>query len=136
MFDPENLEVTLPSHGQIVTIQNIKGDVLVGILVENSIAIPLSATDETDYNLKVITQANLVSIGNTKESFPEAACHMMGLPFNGQTGGIYSDGNAIGQINAVHIHSNGVFNVQEDFLKRTKAAFHTKGLTVSVLESL
>lgn len=137
LFDPKDLEILIPSHAKTVKIENSKGQTLLGVLVDKSIAIPLSASDETDYDLKVMVSTNLTVLGlSPRQKAVEAACNLMGLPFNGNTDGFYSDGNVIGFINTVHIHPENLFASQEDFLSQLTTVFEARGLKITVDESL
>lgn len=52
LLDVRNKEVTFSEHAKVVRIQNADGKSLVGVLLDKSIAIPLSANAESHANLK------------------------------------------------------------------------------------
>ncbi|QQG41248.1 MAG: hypothetical protein HYV90_03685 [Candidatus Woesebacteria bacterium] len=135
IFDPKNLEISISSHAKTVKIENSKGLSLLGVLVDKSIAIPLSAPNETDDALKAMVKTNLMSNDFDPDScIAKAACNLMELPFNGNTGGFYSDGSFISFINVVHIHPENLFASQEEFFAQLKTVFEDKGLKITLNE--
>lgn len=136
LFNPVDNEVTISSHAKIVKIDS-QGRVLTGILVGKSIAIPLSAIKDTDESVRSIVEANLAELNLPLfQSAPETACRLLGTPLNSHTGGFYSDSSAFGSINSVHIHAEKEFNSQEEFLENFTEIFESKGLKITVSESL
>ncbi|MGA3292023.1 MAG: hypothetical protein ABSC49_02635 [Candidatus Microgenomates bacterium] len=115
LLDKKNKEVTFSTHAKLVKIENEEGKSLLGILVDKSIAIPLSVNSESEDSLKTLVQTNLLELElNHGENVSQKACHLIGLPFNGLTDGFFSDGSAIGNetIVAVHIYPEGHFATQ------------------------
>lgn len=131
MLSRDNKEITFSTHAQVVSMKNQEGQTLLGILLDKSLAIPLSFNSETVNEVKTLAQTNLLELSSIEaESVPQAACKLLNLPFNGNTEGFFSDGSAIGNetINTIHIYPNQHLESQEDFLTRINAMFESKGI--------
>lgn len=131
LLDIENKEVTFSTHAQVVSMENEQGKVLLGILLDKSLAIPLSFNSQTGDEVKTLVQTNLLELSSIQaESIPQAACRLLNLPFNGKTHGFYSDGSSMGNetINTIHIYPEGTLDSQDDFLTRLNAIFELRGI--------
>lgn len=131
----ESLEGSESYFGKQIVIENKGGKKLLGVLVEKSIAISLSATAETEHYLKTMVQTNLMELEiKPGEKLMEKACRTLNLPFAGKTNGIYSDPQAFGQIMAIHLHPEEHLNSQQEFIDLVNGAFEIVGLKLSIVE--
>jgi hypothetical protein len=131
LLSKDNNEVTFSTHATIVKMENEQGKSLLGILLDKSIAIPLSFNSETDDKVKTLVQTNLLELSSlVAESTPQAACRLLNLPFNGKTHGFFSDGGSMGNetINTIHIYPDSKLDSQDDFLTRLNAVFELRGI--------
>lgn len=118
------------------TVEITRGDIkFAGFLVEKSIVIPTNAGKGTDESIVLFVGANLEVIRSNSEEKPlPATCHLLGLPYNGQTLGIYSDGQNFGQITGIHFHPNEHLQSQEDFLKQAIESLASVGSQLTILD--
>lgn len=122
------------------TAEFVHGDVkLSGILIENSLIIPFSDAYGRNDMLSKMVESNIKIL---KEKAPEepievAACHLIGLPFNGQTNGLRSNGEGFGFIAGIHFYPDDeVLNGDNfDFIKFTQEVLATKGTTLTIIKS-
>ncbi len=121
--------------GKMVEISRGESVKFLGFIVDKSIIIPLSSGKDSDDDLALIAGANMEVIRtNTKDTSHEASCHLLGLPYNGQTLGLYSDGQNFGQIDAIHIHPETHMESQEEFVDFAREALTSVGSTLTIIE--
>jgi hypothetical protein len=138
LVDSQNKEITFTTHAQIMKIENSDGCVLLGILMDRSVVIPLTANSETNDNIKNLVMTNMLDLEKEcNESHAEAACRLLGLPFNGKTEGFFSDGNVIvkSTVGILHLYPEGFVKSQEDFLNKLTRMLENKNCSVSIDES-
>jgi hypothetical protein len=138
LVDTKNTEITFTTHTRILKMENSEGDQLLGILMDKSVVIPLTANSETDDNLKTLVQTNMLDLRKEpNESHAQAACRLLGLPFNGKINGFFSDGNVIGRssIDILHIYPEGFVASQEEFLEKLTKILENNNCSVSINKS-
>jgi hypothetical protein len=117
------------------------GDVkLSGLLVENSLVIPISVVMNGNEILTKMVESNVNTLKkNSPNESPEiAACHVMELPYNGQTKGLRSHGQNFSLIGAIHFYPEEELSQREnfDFIKFAQDALASKGTSLKIIESL
>lgn len=132
----KGIEVGEPSSkfGKVVEITH--GDVkFVGFLVEKSIVIPTNAGEASDEALSLFVAANLEAIRGRSCELPlPATCHLLGLPYFGQTSGLYSDGQQFHQISGVHLHPKAHLETQEEFIHLARNVLRSVGSKLTIIE--
>ena len=135
LFDPNESEILFPSHAKIVEFITTSGDVLTGIIVEKSIAIPITETKDTASTIKDIVAINVKTLSKDGQKVgPAQASSMLGLVFNGETGDFYSDSTDIGTVITLHIHPKNNLANQEEFLDKLGILLASKNIKVKVME--
>lgn len=132
-------EDTPADHPKIAEFTH--GDIkLSGLLVDSSLVIPISVAYAGNETLKEMVEAN---VNTLKENAPDepiefAACHVIGLPYNGQTKGLRSHGQNFNLIGAIHFYPDDEFSQDEsfDFIKFAQDALASKGTSLKIIESL
>ena len=131
-------EVGLTTHAKLVKIQNINNNMFIGILMDRSIAIPFTANPDTDESIKNIVILNNMDLSKKNDvSHAEAACKLLGLNFNGENSGFYSDGTALKHSNIMILHiypKNHIYN-QEEFIQNVSVMFQKRGCTITIEET-
>lgn len=138
LADKNKKEVTFTTHAQIVKIQNPSGQTFYGIMMDKSVAIPFTSGQDTDENIKNLVFLNTMDLKKDfYEAHAQAACKALNLPFNGETNGLYSDGNTIANtnINILHIYPKEHISSQEKFLEKLSQMLLSKKCTMTVEES-
>ncbi len=121
--------------GRTVEISRGGSIKFLGFLVEKSIVIPLSYGKDSDDYLSQVSGANLEVVrSNSIEGAQPATCHLLGLPYNGPTLKLRSDGQWFGQISAIHLHPDEFIESQDHFIKFASDAFESVGATLTILE--
>jgi len=112
---------------------------LSGLLVENSLVIPVSVAYTGNEILTKIVEANIKTLreNSPNESVELAACHAIGLPYNGQTKGLRSHGQSFSIIGAIHFYPDDEFSQDEnfDFIKFAEDALASRGTSLKIIES-
>jgi hypothetical protein len=133
LFDEKNDEILFSTHVTVVIISKTDGPALYGVLVNLSIAIPLSAPPEADQNLKEMVNQNLNQLDiKLGEKVSLVACTALGLPVNGTTLGFHSDVRPIGNVTSIHIHPKDHFENQEDFLANLEKVLAEKNIKLTI----
>ena len=135
LIDQVNLGEPISRYGEVVEISNESGVKFHGILVGKSIVIPISAGHDTEDSLKNIVNLNLLELNTrSRKNKGDQTCALLGLPYNGNTLGIYSDGVNFGQIDTVHLYPKGYIATQEEFMCLITYVFMTKNLKIILSE--
>lgn len=116
---PESAEV---GFGKTVVFKNQDNKVFLGILLKDSVFIPLGTKEPSNEVMSNMIRLNKSEITpNPRESTGENVAHKLGLPFNGQTYGLYSDGQIIGPVYGLHLyfreHHDSAETMFEDMAK-------------------
>ncbi|KKU08956.1 MAG: hypothetical protein UX13_C0053G0008 [Candidatus Woesebacteria bacterium GW2011_GWB1_45_5] len=83
------------------------------VVSDNSLFIPLSIDRSIDTDLNdnrlLASEANMsaLPVSYFDPEYVQKVCNGMGLPFNGCTQGIYSDGQVMGRLGGIHIYCSG-----------------------------
>lgn len=128
-------KLTLTTHAKLAKIQNLSGEMFLGILMDRSIVIPFTANTDTEETIKNIVSVNNMCLQRKlNESHAEVACKLMGLNFNGENSGFYSDGTALAHSNIMilHIYPKGYINTQEQFTEDVTKMFNERNCVVSI----
>jgi hypothetical protein len=135
LVDDRHPEVTLTTHAQILKIQNVDGATLYAILMDRSLIIPFTSSPDTNDEIKNIVSLNNMDLDKKPdEPHAEAACRLLGLHFNGENSGFYSDNSAVSRSNMMilHIYPKGLIATQEDFLQKVSKMLLENGCTTSI----
>lgn len=138
LVDPGREEITLTTHAKLAKIQNTDGVTFWGILMNKSIVVPFTAGADTDESIKNIVRLNTMDIDKQPdEPHAQAACRRLGLCFNGENDGFYSDGTALNQSNIMilHIYPKGLIETQEEFIKKISNVFISRGCEMTIEET-
>jgi hypothetical protein len=113
---------------------------LSGLLVENSLVIPISVVMNGNEMLTKMVESNVNTLReNSPNESPEfAACHVMELPYNGQTMGLRSHGQNFSLIGGIHFYPDDEISQEKnfDFIKFAQDALASKGTSLRIIESL
>ena len=114
---------------------NIK---LSGLLVDHSLIIPISVAYSGNEILKKMVESNVSTLreASPDESVELAACHVMGLPYNGQTKGLRSHGENFNLIGGIHFYPDDEIASEPgyDFINHVKEALASVGSEISMLQ--
>lgn len=138
LIDQGREELTFTTHAKLAKILNPNGTLFIGILMNKSIIIPFTANADTEDSIKNIVKINNMDLKRKfNESHAEAACKLLGLNFNGENSGFYSDGTALSHSNIMilHIYPRNHVETQEQFTEEVLKMFIDKGCMMSIEET-
>lgn len=120
-------------------VEFVRGNVkLSGLLVDNSLIIPISVAYNGNEMLAKMVKSNVIALkeASPDESVELAACHVMGLPYNGQTKGLRSHGENFNLIGGIHFYPDDEIASEPgyDFINHVKEVLASVGSEISVLE--
>jgi hypothetical protein len=133
----EKLDRGEPLSDHPKTIILSKGDVhLFGFLTENSFVIPLASQMSTNKDISMQVLHNKGVLEKTaQEDIYTAACHSLGLPYNGQINGIYFDGQNFGPLSGIHAYKGeNLENSNESFVVAVQKALNSRGTLLNIID--
>jgi hypothetical protein len=129
----------IPNNVNSVELSNERDGMKVrihGFIVEKSIFIPLSEKsnskiflDTVKENLKVIREFF------PRENYQDSTCCLLKVPYNGNTEGLYTDGQFIEHVSCVHAYFNTHIFTPKGFIDQATKALKTVGTTLTINDS-
>lgn len=122
-------------YGKTVIIKNPENKVFLGLLVKDSVIIPVGIKEPAEDTLRNIVNINKGEITpNSKENAAQNVAHSLGLPYNGQTYGLYSDGQLFSGVFGLHLYFYDYHESQQKFVTKMSDVLSSLGVKVSILE--
>lgn len=139
LIDQNSKEVTFTTHAKLAKILNPNGILFIGILMNKSIVIPFTSNADTEDSIKNIVRVNNMDLQKKfNEPHAEVACRLLGLNFNGENSGFYSDGTSLAHSNimVLHVYPKKRIDTQEQFTDQVTTMFIDRGCTMSIEETI
>lgn len=125
----------LANNPEVVEFTNDKIK-LSGLLVDRSLIIPISVAYAGNEMLTKMVESNIKALKEKgpKESVELAVCHVLGLPYNGQTKGLRSHGENFNLIGGIHFYPDDEIASEPgyDFINHVKEALASVGSEISM----
>ncbi len=122
-------------YGKTVIIQSTERKNFLGILVNDSVIIPLRINQPAEDSIQNMANINISELSvKPNSNLAEEMAHTLGLPYNGHTERLYSDGAVFKGVLALHLYFYEHNESEESFLQKASAIMESKGVKVSLLK--
>ncbi len=123
-------------YGKTVVIQSTDKKNFMGILVEDSIVIPLRVNQPAEDSIQNMVNINISELAaSPNKNLAEEMAHKLGLPYNGHTMRLYSDGQVFKGVLALHLYFYEHIESEEASFQKMSEILDTRGVKISLLKN-